>query len=93
MKGCTESVLVEGFSKRQNGSVGRVENAEWTGRTSSNKIVNFIQNEIYKDNKPVMMGDKVEVLIEKALPHSLRGRVVKTHSGYSPLKGDASYAA
>jgi tRNA-2-methylthio-N6-dimethylallyladenosine synthase len=93
MKGCTESVLVEGFSKRQTDLIGNDESAEWTGRTSCNKIVNFVHNGSYEDNKPVTMGDTVDVLIEEALPHSLRGRVVKTHSGYSPLKGDESYAA
>ncbi len=93
MKGRIESVLVEGFSKRQNETTGYDESASWTGRTSCNKIVNFIQNAIPADSNPVAMGDSVDVLIEKAMPHSLWGRMVQTHSGHVPLKGDESYAA
>jgi tRNA-2-methylthio-N6-dimethylallyladenosine synthase len=93
MKGRTESVLVEGFSKRRNEPAGCDESTAWTGRTSCNKIVNFIQNEIPAGRKPVAAGDSVHVLIEKAMPHSLWGRVVRIQSGYAPAKGDESYAA
>jgi tRNA-2-methylthio-N6-dimethylallyladenosine synthase len=94
MKGRVESVLVEGFSKRQGDLLDSNEGEKWTGRTSCNKVVNFVHSEkVCKDDKPVTMGDTADVLIEEALPHSLRGRVVQTHSGCSPLKGDESYAA
>jgi tRNA-2-methylthio-N6-dimethylallyladenosine synthase len=93
MKGRTESVLVEGLSKRQNDTTGTGEGAAWTGRTSCNKIVNFVQDAVYAACNPVAVGDRVDVLIEKALPHSLWGRAVQIRSGYSPLKGDESYAA
>lgn len=93
MKGRTEAVLVEGFSKKQNHAAGSNEPTAWTGRTSCNKIVNFITNSVLADQSPVAAGDRVDVLIEKAMPHSLWGRAVRAHSGVAPAKGDESYAA
>ena len=68
--GRTEKVLVEGTSKKTE-SEGRTQ---WSGRTSSNKVVNFtISGAEEKDD---MVGRIVTVHIEKALPHSLSGRGV-----------------
>jgi tRNA-2-methylthio-N6-dimethylallyladenosine synthase len=55
------SVLVEGKSKR--------DNKQWTGRTSGNKIVNFVAPETTKP----LDAKLVDVVIEEACAHSLRG--------------------
>jgi len=54
-------VLVEGKSKRDTG--------QWSGRTSGNKIVNFHAHENTRDLKATL----VDVYIEEACAHSLRG--------------------
>jgi len=56
-----QSVLVEGKSKR--------ESDQWTGRTSGNKIVNFIAPETIQSLNAML----VDVYIEEACAHSLRG--------------------
>ncbi len=67
--GRTCKVLVEGSSKRKNED-GKIQ---WSGRTSSNKIVNFtIGNS--SDNNDVV-GRVFEVTIKNALEHSLLGEV------------------
>jgi len=53
-------VLVEGRSKRGN---------ELTGRTGSNKVVNF-------DSKSEWLGDLVQVRIENAYANSLKGELI-----------------
>ncbi len=58
--GCVEEILVEGRSKLSDRDV--------TGRTRSNKIVNF-QGDLN------LLGELVPVKILKAYPHSLRGEV------------------
>ena len=58
LEGCVEEVLVEGRSKQSERDV--------TGRTRSNKIVNF-------EGDMNLVGKLVPVQIIKAYPHSLRG--------------------
>ena len=60
LEGSTEEVLVEGRSKQSDQNV--------TGRTRSNKIVNF-------EGKLDLVGKLVPVKILKAYPHSLRGEI------------------
>jgi len=62
--GKTCQVLVEGRSKR--------DPSQWTGRTSGNKIVNFIGPENTSD----LRASLVNVNIEEACAHSLRGRLL-----------------
>ena len=64
--GSVEEILVEGRSKQ---SVRDV-----TGRTRSNKIVNF-------EGGLGLTGELVPVRITKAYPHSLRGETALTHCG------------
>jgi len=59
--GKTYQVLVEGKSKRKP--------EQWTGRTSGNKIVNFYAKNITNN----LSASLVDVLIEEACAHSLRG--------------------
>jgi tRNA-2-methylthio-N6-dimethylallyladenosine synthase len=88
-------ILVEGFSKRHPaGSPSQSDQAvQWTGRTSTNKIVNF-----YQDGNPASCidlrpGQLVNVKIEKAYSHSLWGKPVDAKAAAQGLKGERSYAA
>jgi tRNA-2-methylthio-N6-dimethylallyladenosine synthase len=61
LEGQEEEVLVEGLSKQSN--------QDMTGRTRSNKIVNF-------PGDMSLWGHLVSVRITKAYPHSLRGEIL-----------------
>jgi tRNA-2-methylthio-N6-dimethylallyladenosine synthase len=73
----TVTVLVEGSAKRSVGS-NQVSGSlqQWTGRTSTNKIVNF-----EADGTSELTGKLVEVRIERALSHSLWGVAVCAGKG------------
>jgi tRNA-2-methylthio-N6-dimethylallyladenosine synthase len=68
LEGRMEEVLVEGQSKQSD--------RDGTGRTRSNKIVNF-QGDLG------LVGKLIHVRITKAFPHSLRGETALTHCGLS----------
>lgn len=69
--GRIEPVLVEGMSKK----IKEDGQREWSGRTSSNKVVNFtMAGDMAVDQ---VVGRMVKVQIEKPLPHSLWGRMVE----------------
>jgi len=59
MVGNTERVLVTGYSKKDPGQL--------SGRTENNRVVNFTCD------TPELIGKFADVLIEEALPNSLRG--------------------
>ncbi len=59
MVGNTERVLVTGYSKKDPGQL--------SGRTENNRVVNF------SCDTPELIGKFADVLIEQALPNSLRG--------------------
>ncbi len=84
MIGSTERVLVEGLSRKSE-SIGERHLTsdiwhQWTGRTSTNKIVNFVQGD---DSNPILAGQIIPVRIDRALAHSLRGK---------PLRGEGREA-
>jgi len=92
--GTTACVLVEGTSKR-GGDAGSCESAasvQWSGRSSTNKIVNFSLNENLNDARQSLVGTLVDVRIEEAFHHSLRGKPAGSGDGFSYGKGE-SYAA
>jgi tRNA-2-methylthio-N6-dimethylallyladenosine synthase len=65
MVGSRSRILVEGFSKK---------NAqELSGRTENNRVVNF-------QGHPRLIGSFADVAIVRALPHSLRGKVIRGES-------------
>ena len=68
-EGCVEEVLVEGRSKQSHQDV--------SGRTRSNKIVNF-------EGDLSLVGKLVPVRITKAYPHSLRGAILVSEVTCSP---------
>ena len=63
-------VLVEGKSRREN---------QWSGHTSSNKVVNFTSP------REESLGDYVRVRVTAALPNSLVGEVVSAGCSLSAL--------
>lgn len=62
MVGTTQTILVTDFSKKDPGML--------QGRTENNRIVNF------RSNNPLLIGQFADVMIEDALPHSLRGSLI-----------------
>lgn len=88
-------ILAEGFSKRQSsGNLNPSDQAvQWTGRTSTNKIVNFYQNGNPASCNDMYPGQLVNVKIEKAYSHSLWGKPVEGKTAAEGLKGERSYAA
>ncbi|MGH8550086.1 MAG: tRNA (N6-isopentenyl adenosine(37)-C2)-methylthiotransferase MiaB [Methylococcales bacterium] len=61
MVGSLQTVLIEGVSKKHS--------LELCGRTENNRVVNLIA-------PPQLIGQFVDVVITRALPNSLRGRLV-----------------
>ncbi len=59
MVGNTERVLVSGYAKKDPGQL--------CGRTENNRVVNF------RSDQPELIGKFADILIEEALPNSLRG--------------------
>ena len=62
MVGNTERVLVSGYSKKDPGQL--------SGRTENNRVVNF------RCDTPELIGKFADILIEEALPNSLRGTLI-----------------
>ncbi len=93
--GSIQPIIAEGFSKRQSsGSLDKPNQAaQWTGRTSTNKIVNFYHNDIPGNCGDIFPGKLVQVKIEKAYSHSLWGKPVEIEITAEGLKGEKSYAA
>ncbi len=91
--GTVQEVLTEGPSKRPSagGTRGR-SNAQWSGRTPGNKIVNFSGRPQFPGDGP-RSGQVVAVRIDKALAHSLRGVAVDGGSGAGQGKGEVNHAA
>lgn len=91
--GTVQQVLVEGHSKRNvKKDIDLSPNSfQWTGRTSTNKIVNFLLDGSSAKDSPA--GALVRVEIEKALAHSLWGRPTGVDTTPTYLKGERSYAA
>jgi len=93
--GTVQLVLAEGFSKRQSsgGNEDSHPAVQWTGRTSTNKVVNFYQNDNPGSCNDISPGKLVPVKIESALSHSLWGIPVEIKSAAEGLKGERCYAA
>jgi tRNA-2-methylthio-N6-dimethylallyladenosine synthase len=92
--GSTELILVEGFSKKQGGGDGQegFAGVHWTGRTSTNKIVNFV-DENFLSGDTALIGKRINVKIEKAFSHSLLGKPVYLKGLPVGVTGEESYAA
>lgn len=79
MVGAIVTVLVEGPAKRGAETPPSDSVPQWTGRTSTNKIVNFIARG--EDSASELTGKLVAVRIDRALRHSLWGVAIRTRKG------------
>lgn len=95
LKDSIQSVLVEGFSKKQNqiNTPDSSQNAQWTGRTSTNKIVNFYKSDDTGPSNKNVMGQLVNVRILKTFSHSLWGEINGKEPTSFGLRGEKSYVA
>lgn len=92
--GSTETILVEGFSKKQGAGDGQdgFAGVHRTGRTSTNKIVNFVDDNFLSGDSD-LIGKRIDVRIEKAFSHSLLGKPVDLKGLPVGAIGEESYAA
>lgn len=94
--GSTQIILVEGFSKKQSSKVRESRppaDLQWMGRTSTNKVVNFFQDETDASGNEMLTGRLVHVRIENAFSHSLWGKPVHVEPSAIVWKGVESDAA
>jgi tRNA-2-methylthio-N6-dimethylallyladenosine synthase len=93
--GSTQPILVEGISKKQSsGTLDEVHSTvQWTGRTSTNKIVNFHNGANPQEGADIFPGKIVRTRIERAYAHSLWGKPLGVESPAGGMKGEESYAA
>lgn len=68
MVGNTERVLVSGYSKKDPGQL--------SGRTENNRVVNF------RCDDAQLIGKFADILIQEALPNSLRGELLSSELGH-----------
>ena len=89
--GSVQSVLVEGLSKKQSKASpifdGKPETVQWSGRTSGNKIVNFVSENLPRPDIEINIGTMIDVRIERAFSHSLWGRPVDAAMDSAASKG------
>jgi tRNA-2-methylthio-N6-dimethylallyladenosine synthase len=92
LKGSIQTVLVEGLSKKQNrvNHSDKSQRLQWTGRTSTNKIVNFFKNDDENAGDEDMMGRLVNVKILKTFSHSLWGKTDSKEPTDVGLRGEKS---
>jgi tRNA-2-methylthio-N6-dimethylallyladenosine synthase len=78
--GTIQEVLVDGVGDIKNStSAASGQGAgngglQWTGRTSTNKIVHFTEEARHSSNNQMLTGQLLRIMIENALPHCLVGR-------------------
>ncbi len=96
--GTVQSILVDGLGKQLAGESQTVEPADgttdtqWAGRTGTNKIVHFINNSSDVGHNQLLTGRILELMIERAMSHSLWGRIISHPKGFSG-KGEDHHAA
>ncbi len=95
LEGSIQSILVEGFSKKQNriNKQNSSQDTQWTGRTSTNKIVNFYQSDDLASCNEGGVGRMVNVRILQAFSHSLWGKTDGREPTVIGLRGDKSHVA
>ena len=93
--GSIQEVLTDGLSKKDISSRladGRLP-AQATGRTFTNKIVNFYLDAEAESSRDIGTGNLLDVRIEKAFAHSLWGKPFLAEPTSKRVKGVDSYAA
>ena len=97
--GTTQEVLVEGLRQKvpaggqSNSAAGSQPSGQWTGRTTTNRIVHFEQFADSNVSNGVFTGKLVRVTIQKAHAHSLWGVPAGIGPVLPTLKGADSHAA
>ena len=93
--GSVLSILFDGLSKKEMSDRPESENqtVQWTGRTTTNKIVNFSIDQDGENPAMLSPGKLLAVRIEKAFFHSLQGKPVMVETTAEDAKGANCYAA
>jgi tRNA-2-methylthio-N6-dimethylallyladenosine synthase len=93
--GCVLPILIDGLSKREKSDRPKSETAsvQWTGRTTTNKIVNFFSDRDGENRAMFSPGKLLDVRIEKAFFHSLQGKPVMVETTAEDAKGAIYYVA
>lgn len=78
MVGTVQEILVEGA--RENGApetddAQTCAKMQWSGRTGTNRIVHFRPCDDHLDDNRVLTGRLMDIMIERAMPHCLSGRL------------------
>ncbi len=98
MVGSVRKVLVEGPGKSVSAGQGGATREDiaagrrWSGRTGTNKIVHFVEATPTNTPNQRLTGLTVEIMIERAMPHSLWGRHL-SHANGPMGKGEQTHAA
>lgn len=80
LTGSIQEILVDGLSKHLNyisedrPTHDGKDGMQWSGRTGTNKIVHFMQEAPADAWNQMLTGRTMEIMIEKAMSHSLWGR-------------------
>jgi tRNA-2-methylthio-N6-dimethylallyladenosine synthase len=95
LEGSTQLILVEGLSKKQSktGLQRTTHDVQLTGRTSTNKTVNFFRSAAADFPEEKVVGREIHVRIVKGFSHSLWGEPVNVHARPFGLRGEESYVA
>jgi len=91
--GTHQEIMVEGGSTRPGLAESLDEGPQWSGRTPGNKIVNFSLGGDATPAPPLRVGEMVDVCIEKAFSHSLRGGLVRREPSHNCYRGEECHAA
>ena len=93
--GSIQTILIDGLSKKEMADRSQAERLpkQWSGRTTTNKIVNFDCDRDSEDCAGFSAGRLLDVRIEKAYFHSLRGKPLTVESAAGDAKGANCYAA
>jgi tRNA-2-methylthio-N6-dimethylallyladenosine synthase len=91
--GTHQEIMVEGGSTRPGLAESVDEGPQWSGRTPGNKIVNFSLGGDATPAPPPRVGEMVDVSIEKAFSHSLRGGLVRREPSQDCSGGEECHAA
>ena len=93
--GSIQTILVDGPSKKEMADHPQVERSpeQWTGRTTTNKIVNFDCNRDGENGPGFSPGRLLDVRIEKAYFHSLQGQAMTDETAAGNAKGANCHAA
>jgi tRNA-2-methylthio-N6-dimethylallyladenosine synthase len=86
--GTKQVIMVEGFSK-----ISVTKEVQWSGRTSTNKIVNFQDDRAQSIHGNDLTGRLIPVVIKKGFYHSLLGTPVTKAPIHVKSKGVPSRAA